>query len=108
MGAYPAGRMYRYVPGHGRGQRPPAKPGEYRLRTRWGRLLYIGETCNLCRRMREHLRSGKLPASGVFEYQIADPRSTSQSRRKHEREKIARHHPPLNRSAGGEGRIAGR
>lgn len=106
MNAY--SRMFRYAPKHDRGRRPPAKPGEYRLCSRWGRLLYIGETCNLCRRMQEHLRSGKLPAGGIFKYQLADPRSTSRSRRAHEREKIALHRPPLNRSAGGEGRIARR
>ncbi|MCI8860669.1 MAG: hypothetical protein HFI71_14405 [Lachnospiraceae bacterium] len=42
----------------------------------------------------------------TFEYQVADGRSTSQTRRKHEKKKIKEHDPVLNKSKGGEGRPA--
>lgn len=42
----------------------------------------------------------------TFEYKIADRRSTSRTRREHEQEKIVQHKPALNKSIGGEGRIA--
>lgn len=42
----------------------------------------------------------------TYEYKVADGRSTSKTRRKHEQKKIAQHKPPLNKSKGGEGRKA--
>ena len=106
MAIYKAGRPNKYNPTSGVGQKPPAKPGEYRMRDGNGTITYIGETNNLARRFREHIRSGKLPHGGTVEYKIADGRSTSATRREHERMKIAQHSPILNRSSGGEGRIA--
>lgn len=44
----------------------------------------------------------------TFEFQTADKRSTSRTRRQIEQKKIAQHQPSLNRSHGGEGRIAGK
>ena len=44
----------------------------------------------------------------TFEYQIADQRSSSRTRREHEKKKIKQHNPPLNKSKGGEGPIAKR
>ena len=112
MGVYKPGRPRKYNPGAGAGQKPPAEAGEYRIRGSDGKVTYIGETCNLRRRIDEHIRSGKLPADGkaesTVEYQVADGRSSSRTRRSHEQEKIARHTPPLNKSKGGEGRIAGK
>ena len=109
---YKPGRPFKYTPATKRGSKPPEKPGLYRIRDGRGRILYIGETCSLARRIREHIRAGKIsmdPADHCYvEYQIADPRSTSRTRREHERKKIRRHRPLLNRSNGGEGRIAGR
>lgn len=109
---YKPGRPFKYIPATGSGSKPPACPGLYRIRDGKGRILYIGETCSLARRIREHIRSGKIsvdPRDRVYvEYQIADRRSTSKSRREHERQKIRRHRPLLNRSGGGEGRIAAR
>lgn len=61
--------------------------------------------------MKEHIRSGKLSSAGggvSFEYKIANGRSSSRTRRIHERQKIAQHHPVLNKSKGGEGRPAGK
>ena len=42
----------------------------------------------------------------TFVYKTADKRSTSKTRREHEQMKIKQHNPPLNKSKGGEGRIA--
>lgn len=41
-----------------------------------------------------------------FEWKEADGRSTSKTRREHEQKKIEQHKPPLNKSVGGEGRLA--
>ena len=110
MSTYKPGRPNKYNPTTGVGQPPPAKPGEYRIRDEQGSISYIGETNNLARRTREHIRSGKLstgqPGAGTIEYKVADGRSTSNTRRVHERQKIAQHQPPLNKSIGGEGRPA--
>lgn len=111
MCTYQPGRPTKYNPTTGSGTKPPAKPGEYRIRDSSGVIIYIGETNDLARRMAEHIRSGKLPVgpnAGTFEFQIADGRSTSRTRREHERKKIAEHQPELNKSKGGEGRPAGR
>lgn len=111
MPIYKPGRPVRYDPSTGAGRRPPASPGEYRIRSSDGRIVYIGETNNLRRRTGEHIRSGKLvTGSGphcTIEYKVADPSSTSETRRLHERQKIAQHKPVLNKSRGGEGRRAG-
>lgn len=40
----------------------------------------------------------------IFEYKVADGRSTSKTRRVHEKQKIEQHKPSLNKSKGGEGR----
>lgn len=109
MSIYKPGRPSKYNPATGAGQKPPASPGEYRIRDGAGAITYIGETNNLARRTGEHLRSGKLPAdSGTIEYKVADGRSTSHTRRIHEQQKIAQHQPALNKSRGGEGRPAGK
>ncbi|MCF0199629.1 MAG: hypothetical protein HUK02_09960 [Bacteroidaceae bacterium] len=69
-------------------------------------IVYIGETCNLLQRMQQHIRSGKLTEGRTFAYKTADGRSTSNTRRVHERIKIMQHKPLLNKSIGGEGRPA--
>lgn len=112
MSVYKPGRPNKYNPTTGVGQKPPAKPGEYRIRDVDGLITYIGETNNLARRTGEHIRSGKLSigqaGADSIEYKIADGRSTSNTRREHERQKIAQHQPSLNKSKGGEGRPAGK
>ena len=112
MSIYKAGRPNKYNPTTGVGLQPPAKPGEYRIRDASGVIVYIGETCDLRRRMNQHIRSGKLTVgvehSSTIEYMIADGRSTSKTRRGHEIHSIKKHHPTLNRSRGGEGRPAGK
>lgn len=108
MSVYKPGRPVKYTPSTSAGNKPPALPGEYRIRSADSGILYIGETDDLLRRMGEHVRSGKLAAGCSFEYQTADGRSSSRTRREHERAKIKQHQPPLNKSKGGEGRPAGR
>ena len=58
MAVYPPGKPKRYDPIRKKGDLPPHAPGEYRITTRFlGRILYIGETADLQRRMGEHLRT---------------------------------------------------
>ena len=85
MSIYKAGRPWKFDPTTGAGHRPPNSPGEYRMRDGSGCITYIGETNDLARRMREHIRSGKLPTGqgcgSTLEYMVADGRSTSRTRR---------------------------
>lgn len=104
MSIYKAGRPWKFDPTTGAGHRPPNSPGEYRMRDGSGCITYIGETNDLARRMREHIRSGKLPTGqgcgSTLEYMVADGRSTSRTRREHEQQSIEKHHPhpePLQR-----------
>lgn len=106
MGIYSPGRPFKFDPFAGTGSKPPNSPGEYRMRDASGSIAYIGETNSINRRMHEHMNSGKLKPGYTLEYKLADRRSSSQTRRIHEQEKIAQHNPSLNRSVGGEGRIA--
>ena len=112
MAIYKPGRPRKYNPTNGVGKKPPAVPGEYRMRDGTGTITYVGETNNLARRIKEHIRSGKLPVGqrgrNTVEYKVADGRSTSRTRREHEQRSIAKHKPLLNRSKGGEGRPAGK
>lgn len=103
---YKPGRPFKYDPNTGAGVKPQPKPGEYRIRDSGGSIIYIGETVSLPRRMDEHRRSGRFDGGGTFEYKTADGRSSSRTRREHERVKIQKHKPILNKSGGGEGRIA--
>lgn len=103
MSIYHAGRPCKFDPNSHRGSQPPKAAGEYRIRDASGKIAYIGESNDLNRRMHEHMRAGRL-SGGTFEWQKADGRSTSNTRRSHERIKIARHLPYMNKSRGGEGR----
>ncbi len=110
MSLYKPGRPKKYNPTTKTGNKPPEKAGEYRIRDKEGKLVYIGETNNLQRRMNEHLRTGKMSNCEeeryTFEWKVADGRSSSVTRREHERKKIDEHMPKMNKSKGGEGRIA--
>ena len=97
-----------FKPGRPSRKGPPDKPGIYYFRNkRTGNVDYVGESKSLKRRMAEHLASGALAlATHWFESKVADGRSTSRIRRKHERSKISQHKPRLNRRRGGGGRKA--
>ena len=84
----------------------PEKPGEYRWRDKDKNIAYIGETNNIKRRNKQHKKTGRLDDDYSIEYMIADGRSTSKTRRKHEKNSIEKHQPYLNKSTGGEGRPA--
>ena len=60
MGIYSPGRPKKFNPTTGEGRTPPSAPGEYRIRDEKGKIVYVGETSDLNRRMHEHIRSGKL------------------------------------------------
>lgn len=109
MSLYKPGRPRKYNPTTGKGRKPEARPGEYRIRNSKGEIIYVGESSNLKRRMDEHAYSGKLATGSdpcTFEYKNADRRYGTDARREHERLKIAQHAPSGNRSSGGEGRKA--
>ena len=110
MSMYKPGRPSKYNPATKVGNKPPKAPGEYRIRDKEGKITYVGETNNLKRRMYQHTHHGKMAngqnAGGTFEWKQADGRSSSVTRREHERQKIAQHNPSMNLSKGGEGRIA--
>ena len=103
MGIYRRGRPSR--------QAPPNGPGTYRFICKLtGKVDYIGEAVNIARRIVQHLRSAKPVSLGTHyvEWKPADGRSTSKTRRKHERAKIDKHKPRLNKRGGGGGRRASR
>lgn len=56
---YKPGRPKKYDPNSGKGNPPPNKAGEYRIRDEHNNIIYIGETNNLKRRMQEHKRNGR-------------------------------------------------
>ena len=107
MSIYSSGRPKKVYVSNGVSELPHAA-GEYRHRDSAGNITYIGETNDINRRTQQHLRSGKLQSDYSVEYKLADGRSTSRTRREHEQEKIKQHNPLLNKSVGGEGRIAQR
>ena len=90
---------------------PPNGPGIYRFICKLtGRVDYIGEAADIARRIAEHLRSSKILSLDTHhvEWQAADGRSTSRTRREQERAKINKHKPRLNKRGGGGGRKASR
>ena len=87
----------------------PACKGEYRIIGRDRRVMYVGYTNDLRRRMHEHMRTGKLGGdNSTFAYKVADGRASRDSLARHEAEKIRKHEPVLNKRAGGAGRPFGR
>lgn len=95
-----------YKPGRPSRQEPGHVAGEYRIKSKSsGEVKYIEETGDLARRKGEQRRSGKYnPSREHFEWKEAEGRSTSNSRRRHETEKIDQHQPRKNQRAGGGGR----
>ena len=60
MGIYGKGRPSKYNPTTRTGSKPPSAPEEYRIRDEQGKIVYVGETNNLNRRMNEHRRNRKI------------------------------------------------
>ncbi len=106
MPLYNSGRAKELHPLKGRGQRPPKAKGEYRILDEVTKKpVYIGVTNNLDRRMHEHIHSGKISGkNSIFAYKVANGAATQQALNDHERMKIKKHSPALNKRAGGAGR----
>ena len=103
MGIFKQGRPSR--------QKPPRRPGLYGFRDkRTGTVDYVGETSDLFRRIGEHFLSDSPVSSETHhaEWQAADGRSTSKTRRRHESRKIDELNPRMNRRRGGGGRTSRR
>ncbi len=60
MGIFDKGRPQKFIPAENRGNKPPNKPGIYRIRDKSDKIIYIGETQDLRKRMNEHIRNGKI------------------------------------------------
>lgn len=106
MATYKPGRYTNVKPG----KKVPAKPGAERyVSKKTGKVVYQGETSNLRSRMSKQ-KSDKMPYTKKSYYQaqykVADGRSTSKTRREHEKKKVREKDPPFNRRAGGGGRKA--
>lgn len=112
MSIYKAGRPWKFDPTTGPEHSGPTVPASTGCGTAPAALHTSGRPTISPGRMREHIRSGKLPTGqgcgSTLEYMVADGRSTSRTRREHEQQSIEKHHPTLNRSKGGEGRPAGK
>lgn len=83
----------------------PHEKGEYRILDMSRNILYIGQAKDLARRMKDHIRTGKLNKNnGIFAFKVANEDASWKSLVNHERQKIKKHDPPLNKRAGGAGR----
>lgn len=86
------GRPRRFYPSTGRGTPPPNGPGGYYI----GAHEYIGQTCDLGRRTREHVQNGDVPPGGYIDYMSTRPDSSREQRLAWEARKIRQKHPPRN------------
>ena len=101
--------MSMYKKGRPSRQDPPKTAGKYQYRNKkTGEIEYIGETANLARRMKQHEVSDNSLSRKTHdaEWKVADGRSSSKTRRKHEQDSINKHNPKLNKRQGGGGRKA--
>ena len=105
-GASPFGRghPFLYDPFNDYGTEPPHEPGIYWSLNEDNERLYYGETNDLFRRMKEHVRTRKIQPGEKFVYKPANKSSSSETRRSVERQKIRRHGPRRNQRGGGAGR----
>ena len=105
MGTYKRGRYTKVRPG----KKIPNKPGAERwVSKKTGKVVYQGESSNVNQRIAQQKRDKMPYTRGNYQaqYKLADGRSTSKTRREHERRTIERHKPRFNKSGGGEGRHA--
>ena len=106
MHIYKSGRPTEFRPFSDKEQKNvPAKSGEYRILDSEKNVKYVGYSCNLKRRMKQHIKTGKLNEKNcIFAFKCADGRASRSSLAEHERKKIKKHTPSLNKRAGGAGR----
>lgn len=88
---------------------PPHAPGIYRILNSRGEIDYVGETSDLARRKAEHFGpyGNFSEETHTFLWQRADGRSTSRTRREHEKRLIETLSPAFNQRSGGGGRLSG-
>lgn len=103
---YDRGRPQRIYPDTDDIAKMPDRPGEYRIYTAAGVSKYVGETSDLRRRISEHGAAGKIRAGQYVDYMVADGRSSSDTRRGHEKDSIEDKKPTTNQRKGGGGRRA--
>lgn len=105
MAMYSPGRPFKWNFETREGTVPPEGPGLYSFYE--GAGIYYGTTMNLARRIAEHFRNNR---AVEFQYKIADRRATSRTLYAYEKEfikrKIQQGYKLVNRSEGGEGRLA--
>ena len=105
MQLYKPGRPKEFRPLDGSLEKVPKAKGEYRILDKDKNTKYIGVTNNINRRMKQHIRSGKISEeTPIFAFKLADGRASQERLNDHERLKIRQHEPELNRRAGGAGR----
>jgi len=87
----------------------PREPGVYRhVNKRTGSVLYIGQTCNLARRQREHAAAGRLNfTTHEIWYGVARKGANVNDRCTTEKRQIKKWQPSRNKSSGGNGRREG-
>jgi hypothetical protein len=104
--ALPAGRMPKTDILTGSHSPLPRTRGEYRhINKVTGSVDYVGQTDNLRVRQQQHAREGRLDTRTQFvQYGIARPDATKDDLCQTERDHIARHKPPGNKTKGGNGR----
>lgn len=106
MQLYKSGRPTEVKPLEAKKTSVPNAKGEYRIINSENREVeYIGYSNNLNRRMKEHIRTGKINSqNSIFAYKVADGRASRNSLAEHETQKIKQHNPAMNQRAGGAGR----
>ena len=105
MQLYKPGRPKEFRPLDGSLEKVPKAKGEYRILDRDKKTKYIGVAKDINRRMKQHMRSGKINEDNpIFAYKLADGRASQERLNNHERQKIKQHDPELNQRAGGAGR----
>ena len=105
--------MQIYKPGRPKEHRPldgylgciPKAKGEYRILSKDREVMYVGVSNNINRRVKEHIKSGKINSDNpIVAFKKADGRAGQSRLNDHERKKIKQHSPKLNQRAGGAGR----
>ena len=105
MKTYKPGRPKEYRPLEGSLNQIPKAKGEYRILSKDKEVMYIGVSNNINRRVREHIRTGKICLDNpIVACKKADGRAGQSRLNDHERQKIKQHDPKLNQRAGGAGR----